>query len=137
MKTMNPADNMYCLVSFADKDGTPHKDLGHPKILKIQGVVWFATEDLAYDYYMMLDEKHREDHVYPMLEENLSWHFNVGSDYIKKMKTETRLTKLEGKPGVLVGQGPSFEKAISDHYEPSGSTQQMIDDNTIGIGELQ
>ena len=53
------------------------------------------------------------------------------------MKTETRLTKLEGKPGVLVGQGPSFEKAISDHYEPSGSTQQMIDDNTIGIGELQ
>ena len=137
MKTMNPADNMYCLVSFADKDGTPHKDLGHPNILEIQGVVWFSTEDLAYDYYMMLDEKHREDHVYPMLEENLSWHFNVGSDYIKKMKTETRLTKLEGKPGVLVGQGPSFEKAISDHYEPSGSTQQMIDDNTIGIGELQ
>jgi len=111
----NPADNMYCLVSFADKDGNPHKDLGHPKILKIQGVVWFATEDLAYDYYMMLDEKHREDHVYPMLEENLSWHFNVGSDYIKKMKTETRLTKLEGKPGVLVGQGSSFEKAISEH----------------------
>jgi len=111
----NPADNMYCLVSFADKDGNPHKDLGHPKILKIQGVVWFATEDLAYHYYMMLDEKHREDHVYPMLEENLSWHFNVGSDYIKKMKTETRLTKLEGKPGVLVGQGSSFEKAISEH----------------------
>ena len=110
MKTMNPADNMYCLVSFADKDGTPHKDLGHPKILKIQGVVWFATEELAYDYYMMLDEKFREDHVYPILEENLSWHFNVDSDYIKKMKTETRLTKLAGKPGVLVGNGPEFER---------------------------
>ena len=137
MKTMNPADNMYCLVSFADKGGTPHKDLGHPKILKIQGVVWFATEELAYDYYMMLDEKFREDHVYPILEENLSWHFNVDSDYIKKMKTETRLTKLEGKPGVLVGQGSSFEKTISEHYKPSGPTQQMIDDNTIGIGELQ
>ena len=133
----NPADNMYCLVSFADRDGNPHKDLGHPKILKIQGVVWFATEDLAYHYYMMLDEKHREDHVYPMLENDLSNHFDIESDYIKKMKTETRLTRLAGKPGVLVGQGPSFEKAISDHYEPSGSTQQMIDDNTIGIGELQ
>ena len=109
----NPADNMYCLVSFADKDGTPHKDLGHPKIIEIQGVVWFATEDLAYDYYMMLDEKHREDHVYPMLEEHLSWHFNVGSDYIKEMKTKTRLTKLEGKPGVLVGNGPEFERMAS------------------------
>tara|TARA_R100001082_G_scaffold104241_1_gene75413 strand:+ start:9 stop:374 length:366 start_codon:yes stop_codon:yes gene_type:complete len=111
----NPADNMYCMVSFADKDGTPHKDLGHPKILKIQGVVWFATEELAFQYYMMLDEKYREDHVYPMLENDLSNHFDVESDYIKKMKTETRLTRLAGKPGVLVGQGPSFEEAINNN----------------------
>ena len=107
----NPADNMYCMVSFADYWGQSHGDLGHPKILKIQGVVWFATEELAYQYYMMLDEDYREDHVYPILEENLSWHFDVDSDYVKKMKTETRLTKLENKPGVLVGQGPSFERA--------------------------
>ena len=41
----NPADNMYCMVSFADKDGKSHGN--HPQILEIQGVVWFATEELA------------------------------------------------------------------------------------------
>ena len=48
----NPADNMYCMVSFADKDGKSHGN--HPQILEIQGVVWFATEELAREYYMML-----------------------------------------------------------------------------------
>ena len=88
MKTMNPADNYCCMVSFADKD--------NPKFLEIQGVVWFAYDDLAYQYYMFLKPELREDHVYPVDEENLPWHFNVGSDYIKEMKTKTRLTKLEG-----------------------------------------
>ena len=108
MKTMNPADNYCCMVSFADKD--------NPKILEIQGVVWFANDDLAYQYYMFLKPELREDHVYPVDEENLSWHFNVGSDYIKEMKTKTRLTKLEGKPGVLVGNGPEFEKAAKSSF---------------------
>ena len=108
MKTMNPADNYCCMVSFADKD--------NPKILEIQGVVWFATDDLAYQYYMFLKPELREDHVYPVDEENLPWHFNVGSDYIKEMKTKTRLTKLEGKPGVLVGNGPEFEKAAKSSF---------------------
>ena len=108
MKTMNPADNYCCMVSFADKD--------NPKILEIQGVVWFATDDLAYQYYMFLKPELREDHVYPVDEENLSWHFNVGSDYIKEMKTKTRLTKLEGKPGVLVGNGPEFDKAAKSSF---------------------
>ena len=108
MKTMNPADNYCCMVSFADKD--------NPKILEIQGVVWFANDDLAYQYYMFLKPELREDHVYPVDEENLSWHFNVGSDYIKEMKTKTRLTKLEGKPGVFVGNGPEFEKAAKSSF---------------------
>ena len=108
MKTMNPADNYCCMVSFADKD--------NPKILEIQGVVWFANDDLAYQYYMFLKPELREDHVYPVDEENLPWHFNVGSDYIKEMKTKTRLTKLEGKPGVLVGNGPEFEKAAKSSF---------------------
>ena len=115
MKTMNPADNYCCMVSFADKNSQSHGDLGHPKILEIQGVVWFATEDLAYQYYMMLKPELREDHVYPIDEENLSWHFDCGSDYIKKMKTETRLTGLE--TGVLVGQGPEYEKAAKEARE--------------------
>tara|TARA_B110000003_G_scaffold216808_1_gene216251 strand:+ start:1769 stop:2110 length:342 start_codon:yes stop_codon:yes gene_type:complete len=95
--------NMYCMVSFADKNGKSHGDLGHPQILEIQGVVWFATEDLARQYYMMLKPELRDnDNVFPMLEENLPWHFDVNSSYIKHMKTRTRLTKEKGKPGVKV-----------------------------------
>jgi len=97
-------NNYCCMVSFADKD--------NPKILEIQGVTWFANDDLAYQYYMFLKPELREDHVYPVDEENLSWHFNVGSDYIKEMKTKTRLTGLE--TGVLVGQGPEYEKAAKE-----------------------
>ena len=97
----NPADNMYCMVSFADKDGKSH--CNHPQILEIQGVVWFATEELAREYYMMLKPELRDnDNVFPMQEEQLSWHFNVNSSYVKHMKTRTRLTKSENKPGVTV-----------------------------------
>ncbi len=89
----NPADNMYCMVSFQNKE---------PQILEIQGVVWFATEDLAREYYMMLKPELRDnDHVFPMQEENLPWHFDVNSSYIKHMKTRTRLTKIENQPGVV------------------------------------
>ena len=103
----NPADNMYCMVSFQNKE---------PQILEIQGVVWFATEDLAYNYYMMLKPELREnDTVFPVKEEDLNIHFNTNSHYIKTMKTETRLTKLKGQPGVLVGQGSSFEEAINSN----------------------
>ena len=97
----NPADNMYCMVSFADKDGKSHGN--HPQILEIQGVVWFATEELAREYYMMLKPELRDnDNVFPMQEEQLSWHFDVNSSYVKHMKTRTRLTKSENKPGVIV-----------------------------------
>ena len=90
----NPADNMYCMVSFQNKE---------PQILEIQGVVWFATEDLAYKYYMMLKPELREnDTVFPVLEEHLCYHFNINSHYVKHMKTRTRLTKSENKPGVIV-----------------------------------
>ena len=109
MKTMNPADNYSCMVSFKDQD--------NPKILEIQGVTWFATDDLAYQYYMFLKPELREDHVYPVDEENLPWHFDCKSDYIKDMKTKTRLTGLE--TGVLVGQGPKYEKAVNDELHPS------------------
>ena len=86
----NPADNMYCMVSFADKDGKSHGN--HPQILEIQGVVWFATEELAREYYMMLKPELRDnDNVFPMQEEQLSWHFDVNSSYVKHMKTRTRL----------------------------------------------
>ena len=121
MKTMNPADNYCCMVSFADKD--------NPKILEIQGVTWFATDDLAYQYYMFLKPELREDHVYPVDEENLPWHFDCGSDYIKDMKTKTRLTGLE--TGVLVGQGPEYEKAVNDEFHSDDNpfkSESVIDE---------
>ena len=97
----NPADNMYCMVSFADKDGKSHGN--HPQILEIQGVVWFATEELAYQYYMMLKPELRDnDHVFPMQEEQLSWNFDVNSDYVKNMKYKKRLLSNAPKPGVTV-----------------------------------
>jgi hypothetical protein len=37
-----------------------------------------------------------------MQEEQLSWHFDIQSSYIKHMKTRTRLTKSENQPGVIV-----------------------------------
>ena len=90
----NPADNMYCMVSFQNPK--------EPQILEIQGVVWFATEDLAYNYYMMLKPELREnDTVYPVQEKDLSIHFNTNSHYVKHMKTRTRLTKVENQPGVV------------------------------------
>ena len=98
----NPADNMYCMVSFADKNGKSHGD--HPQILEIQGITWFETEDLAFKYYMFLKPELRDnDHVFPMLEENLSWHFDINSDYIKDMKyNKTRLISNAPEPGVTV-----------------------------------
>jgi len=90
----NPADNMYCMVSFQNKE---------PQILEIQGVVWFATEDLAFQYYMFLKPELRDnDHVFPMLEENLSWHFDINSDYIKDIKYKTRLLSNAPESGVTV-----------------------------------
>jgi len=93
--------NMYCMVSFADKNGKSHGD--HPQILEIQGITWFETEDLAFKYYMFLKPELRDnDNVFPMLEENLSWHFDVNSDYVKNMKYKTRLLSNAPEPGVTV-----------------------------------
>ena len=47
---------------------------------------------------MMLKPELRDnDNVFPMQEEQLSWHFDVNSSYVKHMKTRTRLTKSENK----------------------------------------
>ena len=93
--------NMYCMVSFADKNGKSHGD--HPQILEIQGITWFETEDLDFKYYMFLKPELRDnDHVFPMLEENLSWHFDINSDYIKDIKYKTRLLSNAPESGVTV-----------------------------------
>ena len=104
MKTMNPADNYSCMVSFKDQD--------NPKILEIQGVTWFATKELLFQYYMFLKPELREENVFPVEEQDLPAFENITSEDIRIAKTKTRLTGLE--TGVLVGQGSSYEKAMNE-----------------------
>ena len=102
---MNKIDkNYYCMVSIKDSD--------RPEILEIQGVTWFATEELAYQYYMFLKPELREENVLPVEEQDLPSFANISSEDIKIAKTKTRLTGLE--TGVLVGQGPEYEKAVQE-----------------------
>jgi len=102
-KEINPTDNYYCMVSIKDPD--------KPEILEIQGVTWFATEELAFQYWMFLKPELRDnDTVFPVEEQDLSAFENLSSEDIKIAKTKTRLTGLE--TDVLVGQGPEYEKAV-------------------------
>ena len=96
--------NYYCMVSIKDSD--------RPEILEIQGVTWFATQELAYQYYMFLKPELREENVFPVEEQDLPCFANISSEDIKIAKTKTRLTGLE--TGVLVGQGPEYEKAVQE-----------------------
>ena len=52
---------------------------------------------------MMLNEEHREENVYPVQLENLSFHFNVGDDYVQGKLKETRVSKDAEHVGVMVG----------------------------------
>ena len=84
---------MYCIVDFAKA--------GDPRILEIQGVVWFLTQDLAWEYYHFQKEELKNKQLaYCKSENDLHLHFNTNSEYIKRMKTKTRLTIL-GKEGVI------------------------------------
>ena len=53
------------------------KDSDRPEILKIQGVTWFETQELAYQYYMFLKPELREEYVYPVEEQDLPSFENV------------------------------------------------------------
>ena len=55
------------------------------------------------------------------------------------LKYAQRYGKKEGrnKKDLLKVIHYAIIQLSQDHYTPSGPTQQMIDDNTIGIGELQ
>ena len=87
---------MYCIIDVAKA--------GDPRILEIQGVVWFLTQDLAWEYYHFQKEELKNKQLaYCKSENDLHLHFNTNSEYIKRMKTKTRLTKNDNEPGVTVG----------------------------------
>ena len=85
---------MYCMISIKDSD--------KPKILDIQGVTWFETQELAYQYYMFLKPELREEYVYPVEEQDLPSFENITPENIKIAKYKTRLISNTPKPGVTV-----------------------------------
>ena len=138
-----------------------------PKIIEVQGLTWFETDDLAYEYWghMNMEFQKKIGPISVISEENLPYFFDCNSEYIKAKLTGTRLLKSKEPVGVKV---TNDQKVITEYYkpnessfmknyqeggagyddtkeyidpefpeEPSGPTQQMIDDNTIGIGELK
>ena len=85
---------MYCMISIKDSD--------RPEILKIQGVTWFETQELAYQYYMFLKPELREEYVYPVEEQDLPSFENITPEDVKVAKYKTRLISNAPEPGVTV-----------------------------------
>jgi len=78
------------------------KDSDRPEILKIQGVTWFETQELAYQYYMFLKPELREEYVYPVEEQDLPSFENITPEDVKVAKYKTRLISNTPEPGVTV-----------------------------------
>ena len=78
------------------------KDSDKPKILDIQGVTWFETQELAYQYYMFLKPELREEYVYPVEARDLPSFENVKPEDIQIAKYKTRLLSNTPEPGVTV-----------------------------------
>jgi len=87
-------NNHYCMISIKNSD--------RPKILEIQGVTWFETQELAYQYYMFLKPELREEYVYPVEEQDLPSFENITPEDIKIAKYKTRLISNTPESGVTV-----------------------------------
>ena len=105
-----------------------------PKIIEIQGLTWFETEDLAYQYWGFMNEKFQNSigAISVINEENLPYFFDCNSEYIKAKLTGTRLLKSKEPVGVKV---TNDQKVISEYYKPTEgpSKEQMKDGIDIGI----
>jgi hypothetical protein len=79
-----------------------------PKIIEIQGITWFETDDLAYQYWgFMNDEWQKKIGAISVIsEDNLAYFFDCNSEYIKAKLTGTRLLKSKEPVGVLVSNDP-------------------------------
>ena len=78
------------------------KDSDKPKILNIQGVTWFETQELLFQYYMFLKPELREEYVYPVEERDLPAFENVKPEDIQIARYKTRLLSNTPEPGVTV-----------------------------------
>ena len=84
----------YCIMQVGD----------NPKIIEVQGITWFETDDLAHQYWGFMNEEFQNSigAIAVISEEDLPYHFNCGSEYIKKKLTGTRLLKSKEPVGVRV-----------------------------------
>ena len=105
-----------------------------PKIIEVQGLTWFETDDLAYEYWghMNMEFQKKIGPISVISEENLPYFFDCNSEYIKAKLTGTRLLKSKEPVGVKV---TNDQKVISEYYKPTEgpSKEQMKDGIDIGI----
>ena len=105
-----------------------------PKIIEIQGLTWFETDDLAYQYWGFMNDEFQKKigAISVISEENLPYFFDCNSEYIKAKLTGTRLLKSKEPVGVKV---TNDQKVISEYYKPTEgpSKEQMKDGIDIGI----
>ena len=105
-----------------------------PKIIEVQGLTWFETDDLAYEYWGHMNDEFQKSigAISVISEENLPYFFDCNSEYIKAKLTGTRLLKSKEPVGVKV---TNDQKVISEYYKPTEgpSKEQMKDGIDIGI----
>ena len=105
-----------------------------PQIIEVQGITWFETDDLAYQYHGFMNDEWQKKigPISVISEENLPYFFDCNSEYIKAKLTGTRLLKSKEPVGVKV---TNDQKVISEYYKPTEgpSKEQMKDGIDIGI----
>ena len=84
----------YCIMQVGE----------NPKIIEVQGITWFETDDLAYEYWGHMNEEwqNKIGAISVISEDNLAYFFDCNSEYIKAKLTGTRLLKSKEPAGVKV-----------------------------------
>ena len=95
----------YCIMQVGE----------NPKIIEVQGITWFETDDLAYQYWGFMNDEFQKKigAISVISEENLPYFFDCNSEYIKAKLTGTRLLKSKEPAGVKV---TNDQKVISEYY---------------------
>ena len=79
--------NHYCVVSQTKKGKA---------IIELEGITWFAEEDVAHDFRkrnILENDDYLNVNTFVCNEDDLSFHFDCNSDYIKHKLTQTRFIK--------------------------------------------
>ena len=95
---MKTRPNHFCIMQVGE----------NPKIIEIQGITWFETDNLAYQYWGFMNDEFQKTigAISVISEENLPYFFDCNSEYIKAKLTGTRLLKSMEPVGVLVSNDP-------------------------------